>query len=276
MSTPLIEPVELAASLEEPELRVCDCRFNLMQPQWGHDAYISGHIPGAVYVHLEHDLSGPPVTDRGRHPMPDTQAMTALFSRLGIDQHTRVVAYDQRDGATASRLWWMLRYMGHASVQVLNGGFEAWLREGYAVEEVSRAVAAADFHGTPERERLVTLDEVAALTRLFDARDRRRYRGEVEPIDPVAGHIPGAHNLPYAELLDEHGRLLEVDALRALFTDAFDGCDPASVTYSCGSGVTGCHLALAASVAGFDRGRLYGGSFSEWCRAPGCDVVTGE
>ena len=262
--------------LQRSQLRVCDCRFNLADHQWGLRSYRDGHIPGAVYVDLERDLSGPPLTDHGRHPMPSESAMVELFSRLGIDAGTDVVVYDQREGATASRAWWMLQYMGHTRVQVLNGGYDAWCRGGHPVSNDEPSVAPRQFRGHAQQRRLVTLKELSQCERLFDARDPRRYRGEVEPLDPIAGHIPGARNLPFMRFVAEDGRLLESATLRSQLLDAFAGCDPAEVVYSCGSGVTACHLALCAHVAGLDHGRLYGGSYSEWCRVPGHTVATGD
>ena len=272
----LISVEELARGLESEPPALFDCRFDLMRPEWGRLDYLDGHIPGAVYVSLDEDLSGPPLTDQGRHPMPSAQALTALFSRLGIAPRVRVVVYDQREGSQAARLWWLLRYMGHEAVQVLDGGLAAWRRAGLAERSGPEVRAPATFAGDAERTRLVRLEDIPGLPRIVDARAGARYRGEHEPLDRVAGHIPGARTLPFMDNLDEDGCFLPAQQVRAKLEAAFDGVPASQVTYSCGSGVTACHLALAAAHAGLDRGRLYGGSFSEWCRDPERPVATGD
>jgi len=272
----LISVAELAPLVEAGTVAVFDCRDDLMRPGWGREAYLEGHVPGAVYVDLGKDLSGPPITDQGRHPMPSEDALVALFSRLGIAPGMQVVAYDQRDGSIAARMWWLLRYLRHDAVAVLAGGYPAWQRAGLGVAEGDERRQAASFRGEAQRERLAVMDDLPSAARIVDARHAARYRGESEPIDPVAGHIPGARNLPFMENLDEDGQFLTREQVRANFQQALEGTPAAQAVYSCGSGVTACHLVLAAHWAGLPEGRVYVGSFSEWTRDASRPVATGR
>jgi thiosulfate/3-mercaptopyruvate sulfurtransferase len=271
----LIDAPSLHARLNDPALVIVDTRFNLFNVDEGRAAYASAHIPGAVYAHLDDDLSGPPLTDCGRHPLPSPEALEALFSRFGIDSASRVVAYDQRDGVTAARLWWMLRYMGHEAVAVLDGGWKAWTAAGYPSVGGEERRAPAEFHGTPRREWLVTVDQIPAAGLLVDARDPRRYRGEQEPLDPVAGHIPGAVNRFHGENLDAEGRFRPPEELASGISALLAGTPVDQAVFYCGSGVTACHDLLAARHAGLGDGRLYAGSWSEWCSDPQRPVATG-
>ncbi len=271
----IIDAPSLHKVLSDPALIVIDARFNLMDVDEGRTAYLEAHIPGAAYVHLDDDLSGPPLTDRGRHPLPSPESLAALFSRLGVGPASQVVAYDQRDGMVAARLWWLLRYMGHDAAAVLDGGFKAWTTAGYPTVSGSEARAAAIFRGEPRRDWLVTVDQIPAVHRLVDARDPRRYRGEHEPLDAVAGHIPGAVNHFYGDNLDDEGRFLPPEALARRFADTLAGARAQDTVYYCGSGVTACHDLLAACHAGLGPGRLYAGSWSEWCSEPERPVATG-
>jgi thiosulfate/3-mercaptopyruvate sulfurtransferase len=273
--TTIIDAPSLHARLDDATLVVIDARFNLMNVDEGRDAYLDAHIPGAQYAHLDDDLSGPPLTDAGRHPLPSAEALNALFSRLGIGAGSQVVVYDQRDGMVAARVWWMLRYMGHEAVAVLDGGWKAWRAAGYATASDVESRAASAFHGEPRGDWLVTLEQVPSAARLVDARDPRRYRGEHEPLDPVAGHIPGAVNHFYADNLDADGRLLPAGELAGRLAETLAGISADEAVYYCGSGVTACHDLLAACHAGLPAGRLYVGSWSEWCADPGRPVATG-
>ena len=273
--TTIIDAQSLHARLNDPTVVIVDARFNLFNVDEGRASYLDGHIPGAVYAHLDDDLSGPPLTDAGRHPMPSPQALEALFSRLGVDAASQVVAYDQRDGMLAARVWWMLRYMGHEAVAVLDGGWKAWTSAGYACVEGEQTRPAGAFHGTPRRDWLVSVDQVAAAPRLVDSRDPRRYRGENEPLDPVAGHIPGALNRFHEENLDGEGYFLPPGELARGFSELLAGTPVARTVFYCGSGVTACHDLLAACHAGLGDGRLYAGSWSEWCSDPRRPVATG-
>ncbi|NCF26975.1 MAG: sulfurtransferase [Gammaproteobacteria bacterium] len=273
--TTIIDAQSLHARLNDPTVVIVDARFNLFNVDEGRASYLDGHVPGAVYAHLDDDLSGPPLTDAGRHPMPSPQALEALFSRLGVDAGSQVVAYDQRDGMLAARVWWMLRYMGHEAVAVLDGGWKAWTSAGYGCVEGEQTRPAGAFHGTPRRDWLVSVDQVAAAPRLVDSRDPRRYRGENEPLDPVAGHIPGALNRFHGENLDAEGCFLPPGELARGFSELLAGTPVAQTVFYCGSGVTACHSLLAACHAGLGDGRLYAGSWSEWCSDPKRPVATG-
>ena len=248
-----------------------DCRFVLGKPGAGREAYEQGHIPGAAFLDVDTDLAGEP-GPRGRHPLPDADRFEASARRAGIGRETCVVAYDESGEGGAARLWWLLRHFGHGDVAVLDGGLKAWRDEGGALTAGTEEVEEGDFAARPRAGDTVSAGDIAeaaprpgaaagsraaAGLRLLDARAPERYRGEVEPIDPVAGHIPGATNVPFAEIAPD-GRFLPSDELRErLGTDPF-------VAY-CGSGVTACVLVLAGEVAGVE-GRLYPGSWSEWCR----------
>lgn len=269
MYSTIIDPQTLFNHLNDPQWIIVDCRFNLADPAAGYEAYRQSHIPGAVYAHLDYDLSGPPVTDSGRHPLPTAQALTSLFSRLGIDRSKQVVAYDAAGGGNAAaRLWWLLRYMDHHAVAVLDGGWQAWQSAGFPVTVGEESNPAATFEGQAHRSWLVLADEVPFTPLLIDSRDPARYRGETEPIDPVAGHIPGARNYPYSRNLDENGRFLPPDQLREQLQEILGTTAPAHVAFYCGSGVTACANLLALAHAGLGNGRLYAGSWSDWISDP--------
>jgi thiosulfate/3-mercaptopyruvate sulfurtransferase len=262
----LVDAADLAARLIAPDWVIVDCRFSLADTEAGRLAYADAHIPGAVYAHLDEDLSGPPATDRGRHPLPPPERMAAVFGRLGIDARTQVVAYDDSGGAIAARLWWMLRYMGHDAVAVLDGGWRAWQAQDLPQASGFERNEPTHFQGRPRAEWLVQLEAVPAVPRLVDAREPARFRGEIEPIDPIAGHIPGAVNYHYRRNLDTSDRFLAPQRLREQLAAVHAGISPDAVTYYCGSGVTACHNLLAQAVAGLPPGRLYVGSWSEWSR----------
>ena len=272
--TTLVSAAELAAC---GGARIVDCRFDLADPARGAAAYAAGHIPGAVYAHLDRDLSGPPLDDAGRHPLPRPAPLRALFGRLGIAAGQQVVCYDDMGGAlAAARLWWLLRYMGHTAVAVLDGGWQAWRAAGGATADDESRVAETAFEGEPRAAQRVVLAEVPALRHaLVDARDPARFRGEVEPIDPRAGHIPGAANHPFRRNLDAGGNFLPPAALREAFVQSLGTLPTASTVHYCGSGVSACHNVLAQVHAGLPEPRLYAGSWSEWCRDPGRPAATG-
>lgn len=271
----LIDARELEAERAAPGWILVDCRYDLRDPGAGFRAYLAGHIPGAQYAHLHDDLSGPPTTDHGRHPLPGPNRLAQLFSAFGIGRDTQVVVYDDVSGSIAARLWWMLQYMGHRAAAVLDGGWQAWLELGVEPAPGEVHVPPADFAGAPVPGMLVRLEEVAAQALLVDARDPARYAGETETIDPVAGHIPGARNDFWKRNLDTSGRFLPASQLRMQFKEAWGDVEPAMVTCYCGSGVTACHNILAASAAGLPLPRLYVGSWSEWCADPARPVARG-
>jgi thiosulfate/3-mercaptopyruvate sulfurtransferase len=264
--TTVIDTATLAAHLDDPDWAIIDCRFELADTGRGEAAYRAGHIPGAVYAHLDRDLSSAPVTDRGRHPLPSPAAMTRLFGRLGIGERTQVVAYDDSSGHYAARLWWMLRYLGHQAVAVLDGGWGAWAAEGRPTQPGIETRDPALFMGEPRADRLVTIDAVESRPLLVDSRAPERYRGEVEPLDPVAGHIPGAINRPYDANWSADGRWRPPEELAGAFGTLLGGTAAAESTFYCGSGVSACVNLLAMVHAGLPEGRLYVGSWSEWSR----------
>jgi len=272
MYTTLIEPAELSASLADPGFAVIDCRHELSKPEWGAQMYAASHIPNALHASLDRDLSGPPGPGTGRHPLPAVEAFTATLSRWGIDSAVQVVAYDQGPGAYAARLWWMLRWLGHARVAVLNGGFAAWQEAGLPVTRDPGVRAPRQFVARASDSVSVTTAQLeqalaAGNTSLIDARGADRFAGENETIDPVAGHVPGARNRPFTQNLDARGRFLSPDALRRGFAGVTED-EPQSVISMCGSGVTACHNLLAMEIAGLRGARLYPGSWSEWIRDP--------
>ncbi len=276
--------IDVAALAALEQAAVVDCRFDLKDTARGEAAYVESHIPGAVYAHLDRDLSNPATTDTGRHPLPPPARLAEVFGRLGIAQGRQVVVYDDAGGMMAARLWWMLRYMGHDEVAVLDGGFQAWRAAGQPVESGRPDVVPAAFHGRPRPERLVLLDEVveAVATRpslaceLVDARDPARYRGEVEPIDRRAGHIPGARNHFFQKNLDISGRFLSPALLKEAFVGSLGTLPDTTTVHYCGSGVTACHNVLAQVHAGLAEPRLYCGSWSEWSRDAQRPAATGE
>lgn len=275
----LISTTELADRLGAADLVVCDVRFDLAQPDWGDAQYRAGHVPGAVFVHLDRDLSAPKTGRNGRHPLPTPEQAAATFGRLGIAAGKQVVAYDQASGMFASRLWWMLRWLGFDAVAVLDGGFAKWTAEGRLVASDAPTPVPAPFAARRVTPTLNATGVVASLARqtlcIVDARAPERFRGETEPLDPVAGHIPGARNRPYAQNLNPDQTFKGAGVLRAEFEALLDGASHDVVVHSCGSGVSACHNILAMEVAGMRGTRLYPGSWSEWCADPSRPVATG-
>jgi thiosulfate/3-mercaptopyruvate sulfurtransferase len=271
----LIGVDSLRKLLGEPLLTVVDCRFDLMNPDAGRQAYLQGHIPGARYAHLNHDLSAPIAAHTGRHPLPAPEGFAAWAEATGIGDDTQVVAYDDANGSFAARLWWMLRWLGHDAVAVLDGGFKAWDSTGGPVESGAPQPQKAETRFTPRIDAgaLVTAAELERALQgpkflLVDARAAERFAGAVEPIDSVAGHIPGAVNHPVTANLAADNRFLPVAALRARWQERLAGKQPQDLVAMCGSGVTACHNLLSLEVAGLTGGKLYPGSWSEWIRDP--------
>jgi thiosulfate/3-mercaptopyruvate sulfurtransferase len=276
MYATLIEPSELAARTGDENWAVLDCRFDLARPEWGASAYSDGHVPHAIYAHLDRDLSSAVTPTSGRHPLPPTEAFVATLSRWGIDEDVQVVAYDQNNGAYASRLWWMLRWVGHIRVAVLNGGFAAWQHAGLPVSmqpsvrrprRFSPGLTQTGVVSTDALEQLLAAGQLANGQRaLIDARSADRFAGQNETIDPVAGHVPGASNHSFAHNLDAQGRFLPAQVLRSKWLETLRGQLPSKAIAMCGSGVTACHNLLALEVAGLPGAQLYAGSWSEWIR----------
>jgi thiosulfate/3-mercaptopyruvate sulfurtransferase len=277
----LIEPSTLAAHLGDPDWVIIDCRFDLAEPEKGERQYLEGHIPGAGYAHLDRDLSGTKIGTNGRHPLPTMDEMRARFGALGVTLGRQVVAYDADTGMYAARLWWMLRFMGHDAVAVLDGGFARWVREERPVSQRRGDARPAIFEGVPRRSWRLGVNEVlAGLGRpdhvLVDARAESRYRGEGETLDKVAGHIPGAKNYFFQHNLTGDKTFKQPDELRAQWKRALGSTSPANVVMYCGSGVTACHNLLAMEHAGLTDARIFPGSWSEWSADPSRPVATGE
>jgi thiosulfate/3-mercaptopyruvate sulfurtransferase len=279
--TTLIDPEQLAAELVQhtaPELVLVDCRASLLEPEAGALSYAKSHLPGAVFADLLEDLSGPVVPGKtGRHPLPEPELFADRLRDWGVCSATQVVAYDDSGGAFAARLWWMLRWLGHSKAAVLNGGWSAWMASGLPITAGQLPRARGDFEPQLRPELLVQAAEVRQAMQqgqvlLLDARAPERYRGDVEPMDVVAGHIPGALNLPFAENLHE-GRFRSAPDLRARIVARLGRTPEQAVAY-CGSGVTACHDVLAFVYAGLPEPRLYAGSWSEWITDPERPVAT--
>lgn len=283
--TTLVDAAELAPALQDDNLRIVDCRFTLAvagaSDDAGEIAWRAGHIPGAVYAHLERDLSGAKGAGLGRHPWPAADAWATTLSRLGIASGMQVVAYDDNDGAFAARLWWLLRSAGHREVAVLDGGWDAWQRREFPIGTSIPSISSTPriVRGFDEARLLRDAD---ALQRhldhgglLLDARAGARFRGEVEPLDPRAGHVPGARSRPYAENLAD-GRFKSAGALASEFDAVLGGLAPSDVAVMCGSGVTACHHLLAMAHAGRDGAKLYAPSWSGWLDGPGREVAVGS
>jgi len=270
--TTLIATGDLALHLDDPAYVVVDCRHNLSDGDAGERAYQLAHIPGARFLHLDRDLSGSKNGSNGRHPLPPISTLAARFGRAAIDASKQVVAYDQNSGMWASRLWWMLRWLGHDAVAVLDGGFDKWCAEARPAtstvpgDATSTFVAKAIAPTSSAREILQHLDDGSLF--VLDARAADRFRGDIEPVDPVAGHIPGAHNRPYTDNLTPQGVFKPASLLRSEFGALLGQVSPAAVVHQCGSGVTACHNALAMTIAGLPGSRLYPGSWSEWIADP--------
>ncbi|GLC96109.1 sulfurtransferase [Cupriavidus sp. TA19] len=283
MQKPLISVTALQALLAGPgRCVVIDCSFDLANPAAGREAYHTGHLPGAFYLHLDNELSGPKTGSNGRHPLPDADDFVARLQALGVEDDTPVVAYDAQGGMFAARLWWLLRWIGHDEVAVLDGGAQAWVKAGLPLEH--DAAPEPEFPGkVARRKSLVPTVEAAALLDnldraallVVDARAPDRFRGENETLDPVGGHIPGAVNRFFKDNLDAEGRFKSPETLRAEFGAVLGQRAPAQAVMQCGSGVTACHNLLALEAAGLGGAALYPGSWSEWCADPARPVATG-
>jgi len=277
----LIAPEALAPHLGDPAWAIVDCRFALEDTGWGERAYAVAHIPGAVYAHLDRDLSGIKTGRNGRHPLPTREIVAGTFSRLGIDEATQVVAYSAQTDMFSARLWWMLRWLGHDRAAVLDGGFDRWTAEGRPVRAGLEARTPRTFTARERPGMLVEGAAVAKLLgneqwRLVDARAPERYRGEIEPLDARAGHIPGAVDFPYRQTVNGSGNLLSREELRRAFESVMAGVAPNQVVCYCGSGVSACQDLLALEHAGLTGAKLYAGSWSEWSSDPARPIEVGE
>lgn len=280
--TTLVSAETLAAALGQPGLVLVDCRHALADPDAGERAHAASHLPGAGFAHLDRDLSDHrKPASLGRHPLPEPAAFSALLGRVGITPGAQVVAYDAADGAlAAARLWWLLKLCGHERVAVLDGGVARWQSLGLPLDTSPAPPSVAPYPARFDAGRIVGTDEVLARLGepagwLLDARAPERFRGDVEPLDPVAGHIPGARNRPFAANLSQ-GRMLPPDVLKGQFQALLGGRRPEEVVLSCGSGVTACHNLLAMAHAGLPGARIYAPSWSGWVSDPSRPVATGD
>lgn len=279
--TTLISADRLAERLHGPSFVVVDCRYKLDDTSWGEREYLKTHIPGAAYASLGRDLASPSNGRNGRHPLPDIDRLTATFGRFGIADGVQVVAYDQDSGMFASRLWWLLRWLGHDASAVLDGGFARWIADGYPTSSGEERREPRTFHAAPRAGLLVDANDVASRMnrsdwRLVDARSPERYRGEIESLDKVAGHIPGATNHFFQWNLDDRGMFRPPEDLRARFQQVTGDVSPDRVVCYCGSGVTACHNLLALEHAGLQGAKLYPGSWSEWSSDPARPIERGK
>lgn len=279
----LLSPQQLATRLGRPNVLILDCRFALDDVAYGQRSYAEGHIAGAQFADLERDLSGPIVKGlTGRHPLPDPAVLIERLRSWGLDTASEVVLYDDGPGAFAARAWWLLAWLGKRDdVFLLDGGLKAWREAGLALTAEPTAANRGNFHGQPDASLLVSAEQLQQrlddpqLT-LLDARALPRFRGEVEPIDPVAGHIPGAQCAVFTDNLGADGRFLPAEQLRQRFANQLGQRSPAGLVAYCGSGVTACHNLFALSLAGYALAPLYAGSWSEWITDPQRPVAKGE
>ena len=279
--TTLVSTAVLAQYLDDPDWVIFDCRFTLTDSGAGQCAYDKAHIPGAHYVHLDNDMASPVTSASGRHPLPDPEVLAHKLGSWGVDSGKQIVVYDDTFGAMAGRLWWLLRWLGHDNVALLDGVYPKWLREELPVTDVVSASTPTRFNVSLRDNLWVDANDVAQMLDgrdyvLFDARAEERFSGEVEPLDPVAGHIPGAINLPWEDNLDIGGDFLSADELREQYMARIGNTRPENIIHMCGSGVTACHNMLAMEHAGVVGARLYAGSWSEWIVDKTRRVESGE
>jgi thiosulfate/3-mercaptopyruvate sulfurtransferase len=277
MMTTIVSCEELAAHLDDADWRIFDCRHQLSAKDYGENAYAAGHLPGASFLHLDRDLSGTQSGDNGRHPLPDVEAFAAKMGAAGVSRRTQVVVYDDAEGMMAGRLWWLLRWLGHDRVALLDGGIKRWIAEGRPLSlEVPQTVPAT--FPVEKRDWVVSADEVLANIEkqefcVVDARSPDRFRGENETLDAVGGHIPGARNRFFRDNLNADGSFRAAAELRREYVALLAGFAPEQAVLQCGSGVSACHNLVAMEIAGLPGARLYAGSWSEWCSDPSRPVA---
>lgn len=277
----IVSTKTVATHLHNPNWVIVDCRFDLTQPERGRADYLAAHIPGAVYADLNRDLSAPMQPGlTGRHPLPNVEEFAARLGQWGIDEGVQVVVYDESGGLYSGRLWWMLRWVGHTSVALLDGDWRAWQREGRPTAAGEERRSPRTFVPTVEKDALADAAEIAAALesshlRLFDARSPDRYRGENETLDPRAGHIPGALSAHFGANLTDEGYFRPAAELRDRFETLLDGAEPEECVFYCGSGVSAAHDLVALEIAGLGGARLYPGSWSDWITDPSRPIVTG-
>jgi thiosulfate/3-mercaptopyruvate sulfurtransferase len=275
MNSPLISTTQLASMLRDANVVIVDSRHDLMNPSYGRDAYATSHIPGAIFMSIDDDLASAITGTNGRHPLPTPEAFAKMLGEKGINNANKIVVYDQGTSMFVGRLWWMLKWLGHDDVYVLDGGFAQWEKEHRATQSDVQTRAATTFKigasGVRDEMRVTVEETLASIgkpnRRIIDARAAERYRGEVEPVDPVAGHIPGAMNRAFGNNLQD-GKFKSPEALRAEFETLLAGRAPCDIIHQCGSGVSAISNLIAMEHAGLSGSKLYAGSWSEWCADP--------
>jgi thiosulfate/3-mercaptopyruvate sulfurtransferase len=277
--TTFIDPDELAKLLDQKYLVIVDCRFDLLNPNWGHVDYLKNHIPNAIYADLDKDLSGKITEATGRHPLPEPDKFIETCSKWGIDEHKQVVVYDTTSGSFASRLWWMLKYFGHQKVAILDGGFSSWQECGFPQESGQVHHQPSKFIGSPDPELMRTTSQMEMIIykpdyTIIDARSRERYLGLEEPFDKVAGRIPNAINFFHQNNLDVNGKLLPFEELKEKYNDLLEGKNDTSKVLYCGSGVTSCLNFAVMQHIGIKPVHLYLGSWSEWITNPNHPIIS--
>jgi thiosulfate/3-mercaptopyruvate sulfurtransferase len=278
--TTLIDANTLSEHVSRDDLTLFDCRFDLGNVSWGETEYSRAHLPGALYLHLDRDLSSPITASSGRHPLPDPEHFAARLAALGVGADSQIVAYDQGNAAYGARLWWLARWIGWRNVAVLDGGIAAWRAAGLPLETAVRVPQPRALTVSLEKDAWVSSETVDELRQrpgnlLIDARGAERFAGRNETLDPVAGHVPGARNRPFLDNLGADGRFLPAEVLRLRFGTLLGSVAPSSLIAMCGSGVTACHNLLALEHAGLSGARLYAGSWSEWIRDSRRPIATG-
>ncbi|MBU0594359.1 MAG: sulfurtransferase [Gammaproteobacteria bacterium] len=279
--TTLVSAAQLAQHLDDPDWIIFDCRFTLSDPDSGRRAYQTAHIPGARYAHLNDDLSSAVTATSGRHPLPDPQLLAQKLGQWGVDNSKQIVVYDDSFGSMACRMWWDLRWLGHESIALLDGGIQRWIRDGHPMTADTSVITPTQFNANIDNSMWVDAQciEEALLSDkclIIDARAEERFSGEREVLDKVPGHIPGSINYPFEDNLDMGGTYMSAEELQEAYLDLLNGVDPQRVVHMCGSGVTACHSVIAMEHAGLKGARLYPGSWSEWITDPGRPVETGE
>ena len=279
--TTLVSAEQLAQHLDDPNWIVFDCRFTLTDPDAGLRAYRHGHIPGARYAHLDNDLSSPVTPTSGRHPLPDPQLLAEKLGQWGVDASKQVVVYDDSFGSMAVRMWWLLRWLGHDAVALLDGGLPGWMRQKLPANTDLPQIIPTQFIPHLQNNLWVDAAEIERARQnenrlVLDARPEDRFSGEREPLDKIAGHIPGSINWTFEENIDFDGTYLPAEELRDAYLNLLDGVAPEQAIHTCGSGVTACHNILAMEIAGLPGSKLYPGSWSEWITDPARPVATGE
>lgn len=281
MYTTLIDPKTLHAHINDPNWVIIDCSFDVLRKEQGFMDYQESHLPNAIYAHLDNDLSAPKTPSSGRHPLPDIAAISAKLSAWGVDENVQVVAYDENSGGYAARLWWLLRWLGHEKVAVLNGGLQTWQDEGYDLVEAPGQPTPRQFNPKPNDAMWVDLATVAQVLEqgglVLDARGADRFAGQNETLDPIAGHIPGTRNAPFTEnvISSAQPQFRATELLQQRFKTLCGDTPVEQVIHMCGSGVTACHNVLAMENIGMCGSKLYVGSWSEWITDPNRPIATG-